>query len=335
MIIGLLLRYITPHYTFIMHLIDIIPLIPVPCLLVDRATGEILFSTISALELGYASGNFIPYECLKALRKPKSEITNDGRHWSLSTSDTSQGLFIVAVEITTQVDENQRIADRLQHQESFIGRLLRHDLTSPLATISYLLCKAYGKDDKESLGKAIKSVNRVMSIVERSGYLFGKGGGHKESFRAVDEIRECLNDLELHVEQSKAKIEIIGNGTMLYGEIVRLRQVFLNLISNAIKFKSPARTPQITITVEKLARITIVEVKDNGIGIPETFFEEIFAPAKKLHSRVDFEGEGLGLAIVKEIVEEHQGTITVNSKLGEGSTFTVRLPYYDSPTTLN
>lgn len=318
-------------------LIEWIPSIPVPCLLIEKSTGLIIKASPSALTLGYIENTTLSKECFELVsNKSKSELIKDNRYWSLDISDTDQGLLVIATEITKQVDESQKIIDKLHNKEYFMGRLLRHDLTSPLATISYLLSKAESRNDKAALAKAIQSVNRITSLVERSGYLFGKGGGHKEKFRAVDVIKECIDDLELNINKAQAKIEVIGNGTMIYGEIVRLRQVFLNLIGNAIKFKSQTRDLQITITVRKLDKITSVEVKDNGIGISKVFFEDIFAPAKKLHSRVEFEGEGLGLAIAKEIIEEHLGKITIHSEIDVGTTFTVWLPYHENPpTTIN
>lgn len=313
-----------------------IPFVPVPCLLADKDTGLIIAASPAAIALGYVEGNIISTDCLVLLHKPNSELVRDGRAWDITASDTPQGVLVIATEITSLRSENKRIASKLHNKEYFMGRLLRHDLTSPLATISYLLDKVEKTGDQDYLKKASKSVSRVISIVERSGYLFGKGGGKKEVVKAVDIIRECVDDLELSIKQSQSKVEIIGNGTMLYGEVVRLRQVFLNLISNALKFKSPNRESQITITVTKLDKITSIEVKDNGIGIPGIFFDEIFTPTKKLHSRVEFEGEGLGLAIAKEIIEEHLGKITIHSKVDVGTAFTVWLPFYDNtPTTPN
>lgn len=307
---------------------------PVPSLLINKDTGLIASLSLSAQELGYEAGQKLPIDCLELAKNPnaKTEIERHGRYWNLNVSDTSQGLWVIATETTKLHDENQKIVAKLNDNQSFMAHLLYHDLTPPLATIAYLLKKG----DEKSLEKAKGSVVRVMSLVERSGFLFGKGGGHKEKIKAVDMIRDVIDDLELSINNAQAQIDVIGNGTVIYGEVVRLREVFQNLIGNALKFKSPVRELHITVTVIKLEKITSIEVKDNGIGIPEMFFEEIFAPTKKLHSRARFEGEGLGLAIAKQIVEEHLGKITISSELDVGTSFTVWLPYYDdTPTTPN
>lgn len=303
----------------------------IPSLLINKDTGLITALSPTAQELGYEAGQKLSVNCLELAKTPnaKLEIERHGRYWNLSVSDTSQGLWVIATETTKIHDENQKIATKLHDKESFVAHLLSHDLTPPLATIAYLL----NKGDEKSLEKAKGSVARVMSLVERSGFLFGKGGGHKEKIKAVDMIRDVLDDLELSINNAQAQIDVIGNGTIIYGEVVRLREVFQNLIGNALKFKSPVRELHITVTVIKLEKITSIEVRDNGIGIPEVFFEDIFAPTKKLHSRAKFEGEGLGLAIAKEIVEEHLGKITVSSELGVGTSFTVWLPYYENTST--
>jgi len=101
-------------------------------------------------------------------------------------------------------------------------------------------------------------------------------------------------------------------------EMVRLLQ---NLITNALKFRSPDRPPEVRITAEHRLNEVQVNVEDNGIGIKPTDFERIFGIFQRLHSREQYEGSGIGLAVCKKIVEHHGGRIWVEQALPQGSRF--------------
>jgi signal transduction histidine kinase len=117
-----------------------------------------------------------------------------------------------------------------------------------------------------------------------------------------------------------------------------MRQLFQNLLSNALKFSKAAIPPEIIIDSEpvddlsleavpvKNGRYTRIKVNDNGIGLDESYIDKIFVIFQRLHGRTQYEGTGIGLAIVKKIVEKHNGLIGVKSKEGEGATFTIVLP---------
>jgi light-regulated signal transduction histidine kinase (bacteriophytochrome) len=102
---------------------------------------------------------------------------------------------------------------------------------------------------------------------------------------------------------------------------VQLIQLFQNLVGNAIKYQSPG-IPRIHISaVEDGDDRWIFSVRDNGLGIESQYFEKIFGMFQRLHKRDEFPGTGIGLAICKKIVERHGGNISVESQLGQGSTF--------------
>ncbi|HEX8545855.1 MAG TPA: PAS domain-containing sensor histidine kinase [Cytophagaceae bacterium] len=98
-----------------------------------------------------------------------------------------------------------------------------------------------------------------------------------------------------------------------------LRSVLYNLISNAIKYRSPARQPEITIKTEKVEDKTLLTISDNGLGIKQEDQPKVFSLYKRLHDHV--EGTGVGMTIVKRIVENHGGTIEMDSVVGQGTTF--------------
>ena len=111
----------------------------------------------------------------------------------------------------------------------------------------------------------------------------------------------------------------------VYADERVLKQILLNLISNAVKFSASVSAPTVSITADELGDMVRCVVQDNGIGIPESYHENIFGLFNRLHPEI--EGTGVGLALVKRIVEAHGGTIRVESAgEGCGATFIVMLP---------
>jgi signal transduction histidine kinase len=155
-------------------------------------------------------------------------------------------------------------------------------------------------------------------------------------------INEVLIDLEVAVEDSRALLTI-GELPTLPGDPSQLRQVFQNLLSNALKFTEPGKTPHITLSSHPIQWTDIPEdvifahkpkqtywqitVADNGIGFKETYRERIFGAFERLHSKSSpYTGTGIGLAIAKRVVENHGGAISAQSSPGLGATFYLYLP---------
>lgn len=111
---------------------------------------------------------------------------------------------------------------------------------------------------------------------------------------------------------------VMADGTQLI-------QLFLNLISNAIKFRKEA-TPEIHIQAQRLEEEWLFSVKDNGMGIDPRFSDRIFVIFQRLHTRDEYPGTGMGLAICKKIMECHRGKIWVESEVGQGATFYFTIP---------
>jgi signal transduction histidine kinase len=112
-----------------------------------------------------------------------------------------------------------------------------------------------------------------------------------------------------------------------------MRQLFQNLISNAIKFHRSDAPPLVTITAESIPHEPSgaienfhLTVTDNGIGFDEKYKDRIFQMFQRLHGRHAYEGTGVGLAICRKIVERHAGSITAQSRVGEGTAFVITLP---------
>ena len=150
-------------------------------------------------------------------------------------------------------------------------------------------------------------------------------------------VNEILSDLELLVKEKNAIIVVTGLCKL---EVIPglIRQVFQNIISNALKFSKKDVAPLIRINSEiiqsksfdapasangKYCRLTI---EDNGIGFDEIYLDKIFTIFQRLNPKEQYEGTGIGLAIVKKIIDKHNGIITARSKENNGATFIIILP---------
>ncbi len=138
---------------------------------------------------------------------------------------------------------------------------------------------------------------------------------------------QAVSELAATIEEHKAAAEVSDSLPEIYCDPVKLRQVFHNLITNAIKYNDRP-VPKVRVSAEKFGEYYWkFAVKDNGIGIPAQYLEEIFTMFKRLHGRGEYGGgTGAGLAIVRKVIEEHNGKIWVESAEGEGSTFFFLLP---------
>ncbi|WP_394672665.1 ATP-binding protein [Limnobacter sp.] len=113
---------------------------------------------------------------------------------------------------------------------------------------------------------------------------------------------------------------------VVYADPVLLKQVWMNLIDNALKFSSKADQPKVTVECEKLGRFYSFSVRYNGAGFDMKYADKLFNVFERLHHRKDFDGTGVGLAIVKRIIERHGGEISARGELGQGACFTFTLP---------
>jgi light-regulated signal transduction histidine kinase (bacteriophytochrome) len=110
------------------------------------------------------------------------------------------------------------------------------------------------------------------------------------------------------------------------GDPILIRQVWQNLISNAIKFSAHQNNPRISITGTETPEYVEYCIQDNGVGFDMRYANKLFTMFSKLHSGNSFEGQGIGLALCKEILAKHGGTIRADSKPGEGARFYITLP---------
>ena len=203
-----------------------------------------------------------------------------------------------------------------------------HDLQEPLRSITgliNLLNHDYGDkfdgNGQKYLEFITQGASRMSSLIKD---LLSYSRLGKENLLATIDCNEILEqvkvDLSVNLIESGSTL-ICDNLPVIKGFEISVRQLFQNLITNAIKFRNEGVTPQITIGFEEITDYWKFSVSDNGIGIEEENKTKIFNIFQRLHSKDQYEGSGIGLANCKKIVELHGGEIWVESEYGNGSTF--------------
>ncbi|WKN30885.1 PAS domain-containing protein [Porifericola rhodea] len=210
-----------------------------------------------------------------------------------------------------------------------------HDLRAPISNIEGLISAIHRKLPEDS--KEDPMINKLLSMISKSIQRFkttvndltqitkvqreGKG----EDVTKVDiaeVVREVKQDLTYMIEEAGAEFEMqIEDHGLIYFSAKNARSIVYNLISNAIKYRSPKRKPVIKINCYPEGKYLVLSVEDNGLGMDISNEKKIFAMFKRLHDHV--EGTGVGLYIVKKIVDNAGGKIEVHSQLDQGTSFKV------------
>ncbi len=239
---------------------------------------------------------------------------------------------------------NQEIGDRIKKetellmQTEMLGHINKeleefsyiasHDLQEPLRTILNYI----GLLEEELSGKIgaegdqyIKFINEATKRMQQliKDLLELSRVGRNIKFEPVDcnkIMKEIVNDLALSIKDSNAKINL-AELPIIKGNELEIKQVFQNLISNAIKFRDKIKQCIIDIKADEKDKEFVFSIKDNGIGIEDQFKDKLFIIFQRLHSTDEYPGTGIGLAICKKIVNKHGGKIWFESKPQEGTTF--------------
>jgi len=222
--------------------------------------------------------------------------------------------------------------DELNRSNEELGQfayIASHDLQEPLrmvASYTQLLSRRYkGKldsDADEFIAFAVDGANRMQRLIQDllAYSRVGTKGKDLLETSSEDALEQALINLRGAIEENGALITHDALPPVLADEM-QLIQLFQNLVGNALKYQGPG-TPRVHISAENTdGKKWMFSVRDNGLGIDPQYFEKIFGMFQRLHKREEFAGTGIGLAICKKIVERHGGSISVDSELGEGSTF--------------
>jgi len=210
-----------------------------------------------------------------------------------------------------------------------------HDMRAPLRAVggfSNILLKhnaqSLDEDGKDALNMIASETARMGQLIDDLLAFSRTGKKEVQKARAdmnrlaADAMKEVLN---AERGESKAQI-IIDNLPDANCDSVLMRQVFVNLFSNAIKYSGHAEKPLVHIGAYSENGKTVYFVKDNGVGFDMTYYNKLFGVFQRLHSQPEFKGTGIGLAIVQKIVKRHGGNVWAEAKVGKGATFYFSLP---------
>jgi signal transduction histidine kinase len=208
-----------------------------------------------------------------------------------------------------------------------------HDLQEPLRMVSVfaqLLKVKYADsldaEGEEYIGHAVAGAKRLETLVSglRSYLTITSIDVTRAPADTNIVVARCLENLKLLVESNGARCEV-GNLPAVRLHEVHLEQLFQNLITNGIKYRSQ-HAPHIRISATKDDSNWVFSVQDNGIGIDPQYQDQIFGVFKRLHRNDEYEGTGIGLAICKRIVDRYGGRLWVESKPYQGATFLFTVP---------
>lgn len=249
-------------------------------------------------------------------------------------------------ETMEQLNAAKLEAERANIAKSEFLSRMSHDIRTPLnGIIGILEINSRNPEDTALLSanreKARTAANHLLSLIndvlELSKLDDQSATLVQEPFNISQIAADVLTLSQMRAQEAGITLHFSDDPSVyqypyVYGSPLHIRQVFLNIVGNAIKYNRPGGSVWGEISMDKVEEDTVVyscTVRDNGIGMSEEFMQHLFEPFAQEHSdaRSSYQGVGLGMAIVKSIVERMGGSIHVESKLNEGSTFRVTIPY--------
>jgi PAS domain S-box-containing protein len=275
---------------------------------------------------------------LTARRKDGSEFPIE---LMLSPLESAEGTLVTAAirNISTRKTAEAlllRKMDELNSSNEDLAQfayIASHDLQEPLRMVSsytMLLGRRYkGKldaDADEFIAFAVDGANRMQRLIQDL-LAYSRVGSAKAKLAEIsseDALKQTLFNLRAAIEDSGA---VVTHDSLppVFADKTQLIQLFQNLVGNAIKYRR-TEVPSVHMSaVPDGGTRWLFSVQDNGLGIDSRYFGRIFGMFQRLHKREEFAGTGIGLAICKKIVERHGGSISVDSQLGHGSTFSFSL----------
>lgn len=265
--------------------------------------------------------------------QPHHQITGlEGGADSYIVEPIEPAVLIATVKALLRAREAEEALRRSNKELEQFSYRVAHDLTEPLRTIithTQLMQAARRTqpppDTTESMRFVVEAARRMQVFID--GLLAYSRVTHEGG-----ETRDVDSEQLLAVARADLSTAIQESGaTLTHGVLPRIHvapgfeQVFLNLISNAIKYRKPAVPPEIHIDAREEGEDWVFSVRDNGIGIEPRYQDYVFQPFQRLHGR-EIPGSGIGLATVRKILEANRGSIWLESEPGKGSTFCFRLP---------
>ncbi|MCK5082915.1 MAG: HAMP domain-containing protein, partial [Candidatus Omnitrophica bacterium] len=235
-----------------------------------------------------------------------------------------------------ELEEQHKLLEEANRELDSFTHTVSHDLQAPLRGVASF-ANFLEDDYKDKLDgeaqeylKEIREGTTRMSTLIKDLLALSRISRIKNPFEEAD-INELVEDvrkrIEFDINKHNVDLKIQKNLPTIVCDRIKLTEVFLNLINNAIKFSSKQEMPPvIEVSYHDDDQCHKFSVKDNGIGIDPKYHDQIFGIFKRLHSADEFEGSGAGLSIVKKVIDDHKGKVWIESEAGKGTTFFFTVP---------
>ena len=255
----------------------------------------------------------------------------------IETVRDESGNLLGFTKVISDETERKRLQDSLTELNAALEHFAyaaSHDLQEPLRTVRSFAQLLLMKEGDQLSAEGREYLDYIMGAVARMSTLitdllaYAKAGIDRQpavSISLDDEVEAAISQLAAAIDETGAMVthDPLPQVTVEHSQVTRL---FLNLISNAIKYRMPERKPDIRVSVADVNnRFATIAVRDNGMGFSQEYSDKIFEPFTRLQ-RDQSSGSGVGLTICRRIVERSGGRIWAESKPGEGSTFFFTLP---------
>ncbi len=277
-------------------------------------------------------------EALAELARTNTELAQRLAERTIERDDVARHDADRELTRTNATEEQfRRHADELEglnaELESF-SYSVSHDLRAPVRAVL-----GYTRAIEEDYGSALGDEGRrLLTVVQSEASRMGDLIDDLLAFSRLGRqpiVNVTVNMTSLAQDVSTEQTESPGVGRVTFdisplpdvrGDRVLLRQVWVNLISNAVKYSSKTANPRVQVWAVREAGRIVYHVRDNGVGFDMAYADKLFGVFQRLHRSDEFPGSGVGLAIVMRIVQRHGGTVWADARLGEGATFSFALP---------
>jgi protein-histidine pros-kinase len=281
-------------------------------------------------------------------RRDGTKLTVASR-WALQKDDSGNPRAIL--EINNDITARRRAEEGIRNLNDHLRRRseeleaanaeleafcysVSHDLRAPLRGVdsfSRILLDEFGPELNDE-GKRL--LNIVRGEAKRMGYLiddllaFSRMGRQEMQATSCDMTTLARRAFEQIEVEARSRVRHFNLKTLppAYGDRAMLRQVFFNMVANAVKFTAHHEEPTVEIGGSSTNGFNTYYVKDNGVGFDQRYADKLFGVFQRLHGEDEFEGTGVGLALVKRIIQRHHGEVWAEGRLNEGATFYFTLP---------
>ena len=288
---------------------------------------------------------------ISTIREKEMKILEAKDRLEIEVEKRTAQLREVNEQLRKELVDRRRAEERLKETAELLTRknqelqefvyIASHDLQEPLRKVMAFSDRLKSRYSDVIDEKGLDYMKRMQNATERMQtfindlLMYSRVTTKARPYEPVDlkmVFNEVVNDLEVKIQESRGRVEAEGLA-IIEADPLQMRQLFQNLIGNALKFRKKSEPPVVRIKGVFLepedngsGRLYRITVQDNGIGFDERYADRIFGVFQRLHGRNEYRGSGIGLSICKKIVERHRGRIMARSSPGEGSTFIVLLP---------